>query len=87
MDEVSAAYVARLLALPSMREWEAAALADTTREPSHEADTSGGTLETLLEDRRQNRRSWPRAGAVSGSAKFDAQPGWWDGHKIIVQMV
>ncbi len=50
VDEVSAAYVARLLALPSMREWEAAALADTTREPGHEADTRG--TGTLLEDRR-----------------------------------
>ena len=50
VDQVSAAYVARLLALPSMREWEAAALADTTREPSHEADTRG--TGTLLEDRR-----------------------------------
>ena len=50
VDEISSAYVARLLALPAMREWEAAALADTIREPGHEADTrSAGTL---LEDRR-----------------------------------
>ncbi len=50
VNEVSAAYLARLLALPSMREWEAAALADTTREPSHEAETAA--TGTLLEDRR-----------------------------------
>ena len=50
VDDVSAAYVSRLLALPSMRDWEATALADTTREPGHEADTLGKG--TLLEDRR-----------------------------------
>ena len=50
VDEVSAAYVARLLALPAMREWEAAALADTTREPGHEAEMRA--TGTVIEDRR-----------------------------------
>ena len=43
-DTTSAAYVQRLLDLPAMREWEAAALKETAREPGHEADAkSTGT--------------------------------------------
>jgi glutathione S-transferase len=36
VDKVSAAYVARLLALPAMQAWYTAALAETIREPTHE---------------------------------------------------
>jgi glutathione S-transferase len=38
LDADCAAYSARLLALPSMRAWYDDALAETTREPSHEAE-------------------------------------------------
>jgi glutathione S-transferase len=48
LDEVAAAYAARLLALPAMRAWYADALAETFREPSHEEVVGG----TLLEDLR-----------------------------------
>jgi glutathione S-transferase len=48
LNEVPAAYVARLLALPAMRAWYADALAETFRDPSHEAEMKG----TLLEDLR-----------------------------------
>lgn len=34
----AAAYLARLLALPGMRDWEAAALLETRREPCHDAE-------------------------------------------------
>jgi glutathione S-transferase len=37
-DATPAAYVQRLLALAPMRQWEAAALAETVREPGHEAE-------------------------------------------------
>jgi glutathione S-transferase len=37
-DATSGAYVQRLLALPAMREWEAAALKETWREPGHEEE-------------------------------------------------
>ncbi|HZH27361.1 MAG TPA: glutathione S-transferase family protein [Azospirillaceae bacterium] len=50
LDGTCAAYAARLLALPSMRLWEADALAETAREPGHEALT--GNAGTLIEDRR-----------------------------------
>jgi glutathione S-transferase len=50
LDEISASYVERLLALPSMREWQAAALAETWREPSHEAEAERAG--TWLEDLR-----------------------------------
>jgi glutathione S-transferase len=44
-DPTSAAYVQRLLALPAMREWEAAALKETEREPGHEDEARAtGTL-------------------------------------------
>jgi glutathione S-transferase len=48
LDEAPAAYAARLLALPAMRAWYADALAETWREPGHEAEVQG----TLLEDLR-----------------------------------
>lgn len=38
LDDASMAYVARLLALPAMRSWYEAALAETVREPGHEAE-------------------------------------------------
>ena len=43
------AYAVRLLALPAMREWEAAALAETSREPGHEAEilAAGEIVEDL----------------------------------------
>jgi glutathione S-transferase len=49
LDEISAAYVERLLALPSMREWQATALSETWREPGHEAEAirAGEWLEDL----------------------------------------
>ena len=48
------AYAARLLDLPAMREWHAAALAETWREPGHEADVlSWGEI---IEDRRATAR-------------------------------
>lgn len=43
-------YVARLLALPGMREWYAAALRETAREPMHEADVAQAG--TIVEDLR-----------------------------------
>jgi glutathione S-transferase len=44
-DPTSAAYVQRLLALSAMREWEAAALKETEREPGHEGEARAtGTL-------------------------------------------
>jgi glutathione S-transferase len=46
----AAAYATRLLALPSMRDWEAAALAEPWREPAHEAEAIRAG--TWLEDRR-----------------------------------
>jgi glutathione S-transferase len=48
LDEVAAAYAARLLALPPMRAWYEGALAETFRDPSHETLVGG----TLLEDLR-----------------------------------
>src|SRR5437867_2580572 len=50
LDEASASYVARLLALPSMRSWQAAALAEPWREPGHEAEAKRAG--TWLEDLR-----------------------------------
>ena len=45
LDANGAAYVARLLALPSMRSWEAAALAETWRDEEHEIEArTAGTL-------------------------------------------
>ncbi|HYD52849.1 MAG TPA: glutathione S-transferase N-terminal domain-containing protein, partial [Gemmatimonadaceae bacterium] len=46
----AAAYAARLLALPSMRAWYAAALAEPWRDPTHEEDVRRAG--TLIEDLR-----------------------------------
>ncbi|AJY51700.1 MULTISPECIES: glutathione S-transferase family protein [Halomonadaceae] len=46
ISEKSQSYVERLLALPAMQAWYQAALAETWREPMHEAETlKNGTLE------------------------------------------
>jgi glutathione S-transferase len=50
LDSTSAAYAARLLALPSMRSWYEAGIAETWREPVHEAEAHAAG--TWLEDRR-----------------------------------
>ena len=44
------AYAGRLLALPAMREWDAAALGETQRDPDHEADVLAAG--TIIEDLR-----------------------------------
>jgi len=49
-DDTSAAYLARLLALPGMQSWYTAALAETWREPGHEAEAE--VAGTWLEDLR-----------------------------------
>jgi glutathione S-transferase len=45
----AADYLGRLLALPAMREWYAAGIAETNRDPAHEADAAatGVTIEDL----------------------------------------
>ena len=48
LDEPATTYVARLLALPAMQRWYAAAIAEPWREPGHEAEVTG----TLLADLR-----------------------------------
>ena len=50
VDGAAAAYADRLLELPAMREWYAAALAETWREPDHEAEVSAAG--TIIEDLR-----------------------------------
>ncbi len=45
-----AAWVEHMLALPAMREWEEAALAESWREPGHEAEV--GAVATITEDYR-----------------------------------
>lgn len=50
LDAAGAAYVARLLALPAMRAWYDAALAEPWREPNHEAEAE--VAGTWLEDLR-----------------------------------
>jgi glutathione S-transferase len=49
LDETAAAYAARLLALPAMHRWYTDALAETWREPGHEAEAevAGVWLEDL----------------------------------------
>jgi glutathione S-transferase len=47
LPEAPAAYAARLLAVPAMRAWYADALAETWREPAHEAEVQGTVLEDL----------------------------------------
>ncbi|UVK44596.1 glutathione S-transferase family protein [Mesorhizobium sp. AR07] len=49
-EGAAAGYPARLLALPAMREWYAAGLAETWREPDHEAEVLAAG--TLVEDLR-----------------------------------
>ena len=45
VGEAGARWVATMLDHPAMREWEAAALAETFREPGHEADVAAcGTI-------------------------------------------
>lgn len=53
LDERSTAYVQRLLALPAMRAWYTDALAETSREPAHEAEVVA--TGTILEDLRATR--------------------------------
>jgi glutathione S-transferase len=50
LDDTSAAYAQRLLALPAMRSWYADALAEPWREPGHEAEAE--VAGTWLEDLR-----------------------------------
>lgn len=50
VGERGQAYAARLLALEPMREWETAALAETFREPAHDAEIEAAG--TLIEDLR-----------------------------------
>lgn len=50
LDDASMAYAQRLLALPAMKSWYEAGLAETWREPGHEAESAGAG--TLLEDLR-----------------------------------
>jgi glutathione S-transferase len=50
LDAVSSAYAARLLGLPSMREWYASALAEKWRDHPHEIEVTH--LGTVLEDLR-----------------------------------
>lgn len=50
LDSASMAYVERLLALPAMREWYAAGLAETWRNPPHEDEI--GQMATVTEDLR-----------------------------------
>ena len=51
LSESSLAYAQRLIDLPSMRQWDTDALAETWREPAHEKDilASGKLLEDLRE--------------------------------------
>jgi len=49
-EGAAAAYPKQLLDLPAMREWYAAALAETWREPDHEAEVAAAG--TIIEDRR-----------------------------------
>ena len=45
IGDESRAYVDRLLALPAMKEWEVAALAEDFRDPPHDADcAAAGTI-------------------------------------------
>jgi glutathione S-transferase len=50
LDKNAAAYAARLLGLPSLQAWQTAALAETWREPDHEAEAIRAG--TWIEDRR-----------------------------------
>jgi len=50
VGERAQAYAARVLALPAMADWEAAALAERFREPHHDAEIAA--MGEILEDRR-----------------------------------
>jgi glutathione S-transferase len=50
LDATSTAYLERLLALPAMRSWYTDALAETYREPGHEAEIAAAG--TVIEDLR-----------------------------------
>ena len=50
LDGAAAAYAERLLALPALRDWEAAALRETAREPGHEEEARRAGV--WIEDRR-----------------------------------
>ena len=56
-DGAAADYPQRLLDLPAMREWYAAGLAETWREPNHEAETAAAG--TIVEDLRASARRCP----------------------------
>ena len=49
-EGAAADYPARLLAVPAMRDWYAAALAETWRDPGHEAEVHA--VGTVIEDLR-----------------------------------
>jgi glutathione S-transferase len=51
LSEVAAAYARRLLALPAMREWDAAALVEPWRDEEHEVEAMQDA--TLIEDLRK----------------------------------
>jgi glutathione S-transferase len=51
LAQPAAAYAARLLALPAMRDWYAAALAEPWRDEPHEADIAAAG--TITQDLRQ----------------------------------
>jgi glutathione S-transferase len=50
LGEAAMSYAARLLALPAMRDWQAAALRETARDAGHEADAQNAGV--VIEDRR-----------------------------------
>ncbi len=50
LDGAAVSYAERLLALPSLRDWEAAALQEMAREPGHEDEAKRAG--TWIEDRR-----------------------------------
>jgi glutathione S-transferase len=50
LSPAAQAYAAHLLNLPSMQQWQADALAETWREPGHEAELAAAG--SLLEDLR-----------------------------------
>jgi len=50
LSDAARAYVARLLDLPAMRDWYAAALAETWRDPSHDQELT--RVGTIVEDLR-----------------------------------
>lgn len=57
LSSPASAYAERLLALPAMREWESAALAEPWREAAHEAEVAAAG--EILEDHRAPTQSPP----------------------------